>query len=68
MTYDMDELTMSHVSTNFDRSGFYQDVNTSFPIDRLRELARRRRDRIGCRPSFLVHGGNTADGDGADRP
>ena len=37
--YDMDALTMSHVSTNFDRSGFYQDVNTSFPIDRLRELA-----------------------------
>ena len=40
MTYDMGALTMSHVSTNFDRSGFYQDVNTSFPIDRLRELAR----------------------------
>ena len=38
-TYNMGELTMSHVSTNFDRSGFYQDVNTSFPIDRLRELA-----------------------------
>ena len=37
--YDMLDLVMSHVSTNFDRSGFYQDVNTSFPIDRLRELA-----------------------------
>ena len=37
--YDMVNLVMSHVSTNFDRSGFYQDVNTSFPIDRLRELA-----------------------------
>ena len=66
--YDMDALTMSHLSTNFDRSGFYQDVNTSFPIDRLRELAARRRDRIGCQPPLLVHGCNTADGDGADRP
>lgn len=30
---------MSHVSTNFDRSGFQQDINVAFPIDRLRELA-----------------------------
>ena len=37
--YDMNDLVMSHLSTNFDRSGYYQDVNTSFPIDRLRELA-----------------------------
>ena len=29
---------MSHVSTNFDRSGFQQDWNIAFPIDRLREL------------------------------
>lgn len=36
---DMGALTMSHLSTNFDRSGFYQDVNTSFPADRLHELA-----------------------------
>jgi len=35
---DMGILTMSHLSTNFDRSGFYQDVNTSFPADRLHEL------------------------------
>ena len=37
--YDMNDLVMGPLSTNFDRSGFYQDVNTSFPIDRLRELA-----------------------------
>ena len=37
--YDMNNLVMSHLSTNFDRSGFYKHVNTSFPIDRLRELA-----------------------------
>lgn len=35
---DMNDLVMSHVSTNFDRTGFFQDVNTSFPVDRLHEL------------------------------
>lgn len=34
-----DQIMMSHTSVNFDRSGFQQDVNTVFPIDRLRELA-----------------------------
>jgi D-proline reductase (dithiol) PrdB len=33
------ELVMSHISTNFDRTGFQQDLNVVFPIDRLRELA-----------------------------
>ena len=33
------ELVMSHLSPNFDRSGFQQDINVVFPIDRLRELA-----------------------------
>ena len=33
------ELIMSHVSVNFDRSGFQEDVNVVFPLDRLRELA-----------------------------
>jgi D-proline reductase (dithiol) PrdB len=32
-------LVMSHVSVNFDRSGFRQDPNLVFPLDRLRELA-----------------------------
>jgi D-proline reductase (dithiol) PrdB len=32
------ELIMSHASTNFDRSGFQQDWNISFPLDRLREF------------------------------
>jgi D-proline reductase (dithiol) PrdB len=32
-----EELVMSHLSSNFDRSGFVQDVNVVFPIDRLRE-------------------------------
>ena len=34
-----EQLLMSHTSVNFDRSGFQQDVNTVFPVDRLRELA-----------------------------
>ena len=29
---------MSHVSTNFDRTGYIQDLNLVFPIERLREL------------------------------
>ncbi len=33
-----DELAMSHSSVHFDRSGFREDVNLVFPIDRLREL------------------------------
>ena len=32
------ELTFSHVSTNWDRTGFAMDINVVFPIDRLREL------------------------------
>jgi D-proline reductase (dithiol) PrdB len=32
------DLVMTHVSTNFDRTGFQQDWNVVFPIDRLREL------------------------------
>lgn len=35
------DLVMSHVSTNFDRTGFQQDWNVVFPLDRLRELAQR---------------------------
>ena len=33
------DLVMSHISTNFDRTGFQQDWNVVFPLDRLRELA-----------------------------
>lgn len=38
-TLSADALVMTHSSTNFDRTGFQQDVNVVFPIDRLRELA-----------------------------
>ena len=33
------EILMSHVSINFDRTGWERDINVVFPIDRLRELA-----------------------------
>ena len=36
---DLRELVMTHVSTNFDRIGFQQDVNVVLPLDRLKELA-----------------------------
>jgi len=32
------DLLMSHVSVNFDRSGFQEDINVVFPMDRLKEL------------------------------
>lgn len=38
-TEDPRPLQMSHISTNFDRSGFAQDLNVVFPIDLLQELA-----------------------------
>jgi D-proline reductase (dithiol) PrdB len=33
------DLIMSHVSVNFDRSGFRVDPNVVLPLDRLKELA-----------------------------
>jgi D-proline reductase (dithiol) PrdB len=33
------DLVMSHISTNFDRSGFEQDLNVVLPLDRLHEMA-----------------------------
>ena len=34
-----DDLVMSHISTNFDRTGFQLDMNMVLPLDRLNELA-----------------------------
>ena len=34
------DLLISHISINFDRTGFQEDRNVVFPLDRLRELAR----------------------------
>ena len=34
------DLVMSHQSVNFDRTGFQEDHNIAFPLDRLNELAK----------------------------
>ena len=44
------ELVMSHISVNFDRSGYQQDLNIAFPIDRLHELAAK--GKIGSLGSY----------------
>jgi D-proline reductase (dithiol) PrdB len=36
---DAADLITSHSSANFDRSGFAEDVNLVYPIDRFKELA-----------------------------
>lgn len=36
---ELSSLTMTHSSVHFDRTGFREDVNTVFPLERLRELA-----------------------------
>jgi D-proline reductase (dithiol) PrdB len=36
---DSGDLVMSHVSANFDRSGFQQDAESIFPLGHLRALA-----------------------------
>jgi len=38
-TLPADEILVSHVSINFDRSGFQRDANTVYPLGRLREMA-----------------------------
>lgn len=35
------EITQSHASIGFDRTAIYQDLNVTFPIDRMRELSAR---------------------------
>jgi D-proline reductase (dithiol) PrdB len=34
-----DDLVLTHLSTNFDRTGFQLDTNVMFPLDRLIEMA-----------------------------
>lgn len=36
---DAGDVVMSHSSVNFDRTGFQQDLNVCFPLQRLHELA-----------------------------
>lgn len=34
-----EDVVMSHISTNFDRTGFARDFNVVFPLDRLDDMA-----------------------------
>jgi D-proline reductase (dithiol) PrdB len=38
-TTSPDDILMSHVSVNFDRTGFQQDIDTVLPMNRLADLA-----------------------------
>jgi D-proline reductase (dithiol) PrdB len=38
-TIEPNQLLCSHISINFDRTGFQEDWNVIFPLDRLNELA-----------------------------
>lgn len=38
---DPAEVVQSHFSIGFDHTGIYRDLNVTFPVDRLRELAER---------------------------
>ena len=38
---DLNDIVMTHTSVNYDRTGFQQDTNVVFPLDRLRELENR---------------------------
>jgi len=44
------DVVMSHVSVNFDRSGFQEDLNVVLPLERLREL--KAEGRIGAVADF----------------
>ena len=44
------DILMSHISVNFDRTGFQDDINVVFPIDRLKEMADA--DEIGSVAEF----------------
>jgi len=44
------DLSMTHSSVHFDRTGFREDVNLVYPIDRLKELAEK--GEIGSVASF----------------
>jgi D-proline reductase (dithiol) PrdB len=38
---DTADIVQSHFSIGFDRTAIYRDINITFPIDRMRELAER---------------------------
>jgi hypothetical protein len=63
-----DQLLISHISINFDRTGFQEDWNVVFPLDRLNELAAGGCNRFGRLDALLVHGRQRSTANGAARP
>ncbi len=59
------DILMSHVSINFDRSGFQRDLNTVYPADRLRELAAEGVVGGVADTNYTVMGASDPDGMGA---
>src|ERR1700683_2567635 len=50
------DLLCSHISINFDRTGFQEDWNVVFPLDRLKELAAEGAIGSGAAPPYLFIG------------
>ncbi len=62
---DPSDIVMSHISVNYDRSGYYQDINTILPMDRLAEC--QKEGLIGSvAPRFFACMGATDPGDMKD--
>ena len=38
---DANDILMSHISVNYDRTGFQQDLNIVYPVERLKEMVAR---------------------------
>ncbi len=36
---DANDIVMSHISVNYDRTGFQQDLNIVYPVERLKQMA-----------------------------
>src|ERR1700720_2015072 len=51
-----DQLLCSHISINFDRTGFQEDWNVIFPLDRLTELAAEGKIGSGAGAHFFFLG------------
>ena len=49
-------IVQSHPSIGFDRVGFYIDINVTFPIDRIRELATEKVIGSVARNHYSFHG------------
>jgi D-proline reductase (dithiol) PrdB len=62
------DLVMSHISTNFDRTGFQEDVNVVLPLDRLRELAIMQEVGSVASVHYFVHGRHASGEDAGHRP